>query len=69
MRCRRDRKAIEFPDREERQRVLGVLWTDKRFLGMPRDYAGSLILVVPARAVPLLRSKGFTFKVRAVVPG
>lgn len=62
----RERKAIEFPDRSAREKVLEALWKDDELFGMPRDYAGTLILVVPDEAVNLLQKKGFTFIVRDV---
>jgi hypothetical protein len=62
----KEKKAIVFADRNERSKVLTALWHDPDLVGMPRDYAGGLILVVPERAVSLLRDKGFTFDVQDV---
>jgi hypothetical protein len=62
-------KALAFPDRPERDRVLAALWNDQELYGMPRDYAGALLLIVPEEAVLLLRKKGFSFLVRDVVAG
>ncbi len=60
------KKAIEFPDKQERHRVLEALWNDPDFQGMPRDYAGALILIVPDRAVDLLQKKSFKFTVQDI---
>jgi hypothetical protein len=61
-----ERKAVVFPDRKERTRVLQSLVTDKAFVGMPRDYAGELVLIVPEPAIPLFRKRGFHFEVKDV---
>jgi hypothetical protein len=62
-------KALAFPNRRERDRVLESLWTDQELYGMPRDYAGALLLIVPEEAVSVLREKGFKFAVRDVRTG
>ncbi len=64
-----DRKALKFNDRKERDKLLGSLWSDRELIGMPRDYAGALILIVPQEAVELLQRKGFTFRIQDVVWG
>ena len=61
------RKALSIADRKERDRLLSALWNDEDLFGMPRDYAGALLLIVPAEAVPLLRAKGFKFSIRDVL--
>lgn len=63
------RRALAFADRHERDRLLASLWDDQQFYGMPRDYAGALLLVVPEEAVALLRKKGLKFSVRDAVSG
>jgi hypothetical protein len=63
------RKALAFADRQERDRLLASLWSDEQLYGMPRDYAGALLLIVPEEAVPVLRKKGFKFEVRDVLAG
>ena len=63
------RRALEFPDRQERDRLLAALWNDRQLYGMPRGYAGALLLIVPEEAVPVLRKRGFKFSVREVVGG
>ncbi|PWU21998.1 MAG: hypothetical protein C5B50_00340 [Verrucomicrobia bacterium] len=60
------RKALAFADRRERDRLLASLWEDEQLYGMPRDYAGALLLIVPEDAVAVLRKKGFKFAVRDV---
>ena len=63
------RKALAFADRPERDRLLAALWNDHELYGMPRDYAGALLLIVPENAVSVLRKKGFKFAVRDFVTG
>ena len=61
------RKALAFASRRDRDRLLAALWSDLQLYGMPRDYAGALLLIVPEPAVALLRKKGFMFTVRDTV--
>ena len=63
------RKAVALPDRKERDRLLASLWSDQELYGLPRDYAGALLLIVPEEAVPILQKKGFKFAVRDVHRG
>ena len=63
----RYKKALQFPDRQERDRLLAALWNDDDLYGVPRDYAGALLLIVPEPAVEVLRKKGFKFIVRDVI--
>ena len=58
---------MAFANRKERDRLLSSLWKDKQLYGMPRDYAGALLLIVPEEAVSVLRKKGFKFAVRDVL--
>ena len=63
------RKGLAFANRQERDRLLSSLWSDAQLYGMPRDYAGALLLIVPEEAIPLLREKGFKFDLRDVFSG
>ena len=63
------RKTLAFATREERDRLLVSLWNDQALYGMPRDYAGALLLIVPGEAVPVLRRKGLKFALRDSVTG
>jgi hypothetical protein len=62
----KEQKAIVLPSRAERTRVLNALWHDEDFRGMPREYGGALILIIPSEGVELLRKKGFNFEVQDV---
>ena len=61
-----EKKVLAFPNREERDRLLASLWSDSQLFGMPRDYAGALLLIVPDEAVQILQARGFRFVIQDV---
>jgi hypothetical protein len=64
----RDRKALRFPNNEERVKALHLVWHDDELFGLPRNHADGDTLIVPAEAVDVFRRKGINFVVLEVSP-
>ena len=58
----KDKKALKFPNYEQRNMAIHLVWHDKELFGLPRNCADGSTMIVPAEAVELFRKKGIEFE-------
>ncbi|MEA2715509.1 MAG: hypothetical protein QOG91_537, partial [Candidatus Parcubacteria bacterium] len=63
------RTGLRFASRSERDRALTSIWDDAALCGMPRDYADTLTLIVPAQFATVFKRQGIQYRAIEVSVG